>query len=296
MNRKSTPAGALGCLLACLALVSCSQRATPVVIAPVDTTSQVLLAEIIARRLAPLGITVEHSRAWGTLADAHQALMSHEADITIEYSGAAYMAMLQHRVRSRLDLARVSGLVRSEYVGQQLKWFDTLGFADPFVLVIWRTDKGDASSCTVSGAERSQPWTLAAGPEFLTRADGFDALMQAYPRLRWARPTTTMAASALYGALKTGQANMIASRATDPRSAQADVCVLADDGHLLPPEDASIVARFDSLADHPGMEGALASLSGRISIEQLRSMVAEVENDHRAPADVAGEFLATLHR
>lgn len=297
VNLKSTPAGALGCLLALLALASCSHPVAPVVVAPVNTTSQIILAEIIGRRLAELGITVDHSHAWDSLADAHQALMGHEADITIEYSGAAWMAVLQHRLSGPQDLPRISALVRSEYVGgQQLKWFDSLGFADPFVLVTRRTEKGRAASCTISGAEGDQPWTLAAGPEFLTRADGFDALMHAYPRLRWANPPATMAASALYGALGNGSANMIASRATDPGSAQADLCMLADDRHLLPPEDASIVARFDSLANHPGMEAALASLSGRISLDQLRRMAAEVEIDHRAPAAVAAEFLGTLPR
>jgi osmoprotectant transport system substrate-binding protein len=282
---SSTP-GALACLIASLALSACSNTAAHVVIAPVNSTSQKILAEIIALRLGALGLQVDRTHTYDGVAEAHQAILAHEADIAIEYTGAAYMAILDHERPEPQAKGQLGDRVRSEYAGgQQLKWFEPLGFADPFVLVVQH-----GRVHTIGDAERQSPWTLGTGPEFLTRADGFDALMQAYPRLRWSKPAETMPTTALYGALSIGRANMIVGRAVDSRLLQTDVCALTDDQHLLPPEDASIVARFDSLAAHAGMEQALAFLSGHVSLQQMRAMDAEVENQHRAPSEVAAEF------
>ena len=179
MKASSTP-GALACLIASLAFCACSRTAAHVVIAPVNTTSQKILAEIIALRLGALGLQVERSHTYDSVAGAHQAVLAHEADIAIEYTGAAYMAILHHERPELQARALIGDRVRSEYAGgQQLKWFEPLGFADPFVVVVQR-----GRVHTIGDAERQPPWTLGTGPEFLTRADGFDGLMQAYPRLR----------------------------------------------------------------------------------------------------------------
>ena len=46
-----------------------------------------------------------------------------------------------------------------------------------------------------------------------------------------------------------------------------------------------------SLAAHPGLEAAVAALAGRMDEASMRRMNHLVDGEHRAPADVAREFL-----
>jgi glycine betaine/choline ABC-type transport system substrate-binding protein len=70
--------------------------------------------------------------------------------------------------------------------------------------------------------------------------------------------------------------------------------MLEDDRHYFPPYDAAIVARSATLLARPEVKDALASLSGRISLVDMRRMNRAVDADHRDAADVAREFLARI--
>jgi glycine betaine/choline ABC-type transport system substrate-binding protein len=52
------------------------------------------------------------------------------------------------------------------------------------------------------------------------------------------------------------------------------------------------MVRADLLLNDPKIQPALAALSGRITNDALRKLDAEVDVDHRKPAQVAAEFLA----
>ena len=54
---------------------------------------------------------------------------------------------------------------------------------------------------------------------------------------------------------------------------------------------AVTITNAGSLAAHPGLEGALHELTGRIDEASMRRMNHEVDGSHRAPAEVAREFL-----
>lgn len=67
--------------------------------------------------------------------------------------------------------------------------------------------------------------------------------------------------------------------------------MLEDDRHYFPPYDAAVVARSSVLLAHGEVKDALESLSGRISVADMRRMNRAVDADHRDAADVAREFL-----
>jgi osmoprotectant transport system substrate-binding protein len=112
--------------------------------------------------------------------------------------------------------------------------------------------------------------------------------------MRWTGFPKTMDLGLLYRALDQGQVTMAAANTTDGMLSILDVKVLADDRKAFPPYQASVVVRYDSLHDHPGLEAALAELSGKISADQMRKLNYEVDGKHRPVRDVAAEFLKTL--
>jgi osmoprotectant transport system substrate-binding protein len=67
--------------------------------------------------------------------------------------------------------------------------------------------------------------------------------------------------------------------------------MLEDDRHYFPPYDAAAVVRSSVLLAHPEVRAALARLSGRITVADMRRMNYAVDAGHRDPADVAREFL-----
>ena len=58
------------------------------------------------------------------------------------------------------------------------------------------------------------------------------------------------------------------------------------------PMCAVTVANAGSLVAHPGLQGALDALGGRIDEATMRRMNHAVDGLHRAPAEVAREFLS----
>ena len=94
-------------------------------------------------------------------------------------------------------------------------------------------------------------------------------------------------------ALAEGQVDLVAGDATSGLIDAYGLVMLEDDRHYFPPYDAAIVARAATLLAHPDLRTALATLSGRISVAEMRRMNRAVEAERRDPADVAREFLAS---
>ena len=102
--------------------------------------------------------------------------------------------------------------------------------------------------------------------------------------------------SLIYRALAQGQVDLVAGDATSGLIDAYGLVMLQDDRHYFPPYDAAIVARAPALLAHPDVRAALATLSGRITVADMRRMNRAVDAEHRDPADVAREFLATVAR
>ena len=102
--------------------------------------------------------------------------------------------------------------------------------------------------------------------------------------------------SLIYRALAERQVDLIAGDATSGLIQAYDLTMLRDNRRYFPPYDAAFVARSVALLAHPEVREALASLSARISVEDMRRMNYAVDADRRDPADVAREFLALLNR
>jgi osmoprotectant transport system substrate-binding protein len=126
--------------------------------------------------------------------------------------------------------------------------------------------------------------------EFLERADGMPGLERAYG-FRFAVRPREMDLGLLYQALGQKQVDLVVGSATDGLIAALGLLVLEDDRRYFPPYDAVTIANAGSLAAHPGLQGALDGLAGRIDEESMRRMNHAVDGSHRSPAEVAREFL-----
>jgi osmoprotectant transport system substrate-binding protein len=273
-----------------LAACGCA-RQSRIVVGSKNFTEQLVLGEIIARHLEKrLGVTVERKLNLGGTLLAHQALINGEIDLYPEYTGTALMAVLKLPPASDSD--KVFQTVRKQYRERfQVDWMEPLGFENTFAIVIRGEDARTRGIETLSEAQHWQPgWNLGAGYEFQHRSDGLPALSATYS-IRFSKPPRFMDLGLLHQALTQNQVDMVAASSTDGMLSKLDVLVLGDDRHAFPPYQAGIAVRQQSLKQFPALAGALRSLSGRFSEQQMRRLNYLVDVEHRPLAEVAAGFL-----
>jgi osmoprotectant transport system substrate-binding protein len=280
----------LTCWLSAALLTGCG-GSRQIVVGSKNFTEQLILGEIIAQHIeARMHQAVERKLDLGGTLLAQKALVAGDIDMYPEYTGTGFTNVLK---RSGVtDPAAVLAQVRAGYSKDfHLDWLDPLGFNNSFAMTVRGADARARHLETLSDAAHDRAgFTLGAGYEFLTRPDAYDALNRAYG-IKWNAPPKSMDLGLLYEALEQKQVSMAAGNTTDGLLSKLDVVVLDDDKHIFPPYQACIVVREQTLAFYPKLRAILNELSGRISDAQMRAMNYAVDGQHRAPRDVASEFL-----
>jgi glycine betaine/choline ABC-type transport system substrate-binding protein len=166
---------------------------------------------------------------------------------------------------------------------------EPLGFNNSYALVMRKDDAAQRGIRRISDlAPHAASMRVGLFGEFLEREDGMPGLLRAYG-FRFGLPPHEMDLGLIYQALAARQVDLVVGSATDGLIAAYDFIVLQDDRHYFPPYDAVPVVHEPSLAAHPGLEAALASI--RIDEATMRRMNLAVDGQHRRPSDVAREFL-----
>ena len=280
-----------GMVLGALALAACGRRAD-VVIGAKNFTESDLLAEIVAQQIERrTGLTVERRLHLGGTFVCHEAITAGQIDLYVEYTGTSFTAVLKHPPIADRD--SVYRAVAAEYrTRHQLVWGKPLGFNNTFAIVVRRADAEREGLRTVSDLARVAPkWKAGFGYEFLERADGFTGLSRVYG-LRFAAPPTAMDLGLTYRALAEGRVDVIAGNSTDGTIQALDLVALEDDRGYFPPYEAAPVIRADLLTRHPGIQGALDELAGRINDATMRRLNVETDVEHKDIAVVARVWLA----
>jgi glycine betaine/choline ABC-type transport system substrate-binding protein len=149
----------------------------------------------------------------------------------------------------------------------------------------------DAKESTLSQAEEGTTrWKIGVSYEFQQSLDGVPAI--SIYKLPMAQAMRSMEPEQLFPALQKGDVNMIAADSTDGHLTSPAYRILADDKHAFSPNQACLLVRQDALTAEPRLREYLEELSGKFTTEGVRKMSAEVDLNHRQPADVAAEFLA----
>lgn len=278
-------------LLGLIVLLSaCTSSKPTIVVGSKNFTEQVILGEIIAGQIERrLHVEVDRKLNLGGTLLAHEALTGGSIDLYPEYTGTALTEVLRRPIEK--DAAVVLDTVRQGYRPLHVTWLEPFGFNNTFAMVMLAGTANKYGVRTLSAAA-ARPWRLAVGYEFTQRPDGLTGLVQTYGLKIDGQPVV-MDLGLLYAALKTDRVDLAAANATDGMLGHPEFVMLEDDRHYFPPYECAIAVRDDALQRLPGLQAALAELSGRITGAAMRRMNEEVDIDHRSAADVAHEFLGT---
>jgi osmoprotectant transport system substrate-binding protein len=279
-------------LVGILATTGCG-NAPKIVVGSMNSTEQVLLAEIVAQHLERrLGRKVDRRPNLGQTVSAYQALQSGEISLYPEYSGSIVTEILKEQPSpdASLIFQRARGEMKRT---AQMDLLDPLGIDSPFVAVI-RGDDPRASNVSMlsEAAAVSDGWVLGVTAEFQQLSDGMPALTQ-YKLPMKAAPRS-MDAGVLFKELEQRTVTMIVTRATDGNLTQVNWKTLRDDRNLFVPKQAALLVQDNLLATQPAARPALQELSGKFTSERMRKLNAQVDLGHLQPKDVAASFLTEL--
>jgi osmoprotectant transport system permease protein len=253
-------------------------------------TEQIVLGEMVAQVVEMhTALRVDRRLNLGGTFICDRALRAGEIDVYVEYSGTAHTAIFREPMDG--DPVRVLTRVRERYAGIGLTLLEPLGFENTFAILVRGADARRLSLSTIEDAAvHASRWRAAFGYEFLQRQDGFPGLASRY-NLRFAAPPRAMDLSLIYRALAEKQVDLIAGDATSGLIEAYDLAMLDDNRGYFPPYHAAIVARSSTLLAHPELRDALARLSGRIQVADMRRMNHAVDAGAREAEDVVREFV-----
>jgi osmoprotectant transport system substrate-binding protein len=292
---SSSPFAAAAAVIAMLvgcSLVSCgSQGPAPIVVGSQNSTGQILTGEIVAQHLEHrLAHKVERRLGIGGGLNVYQELQFQHISLYPALTGAIEAEVLQERAnpnpevvweRTHNELSRLS----------KMELFSPLGYENPPTMVVQAADAAKLSAPSLSQAAAAKtPWKIGVTYEFLQQSDSVMALTSY--NLPTARAMRGLEPQNLFPALQRGDVTMIATDSTDGHLAADGFRALEDDRHAFPSYQACLLARQDVLTAEPQLRAALAELSGKFTTEGMRKLSAEVDLNHRPPAEVAAEFLA----
>jgi glycine betaine/choline ABC-type transport system substrate-binding protein len=262
-----------------------------VVVGSKNFTEQVVLGEAIAAFLEARGFPVERRLNLGASWLCHQAVQAGEIDLYPEYTGTALTDILKRPVSN--DPAEVLRTVRADHAALGLHVGGPLGFENSYALSVRPEDAAAKGLRRISDLARHAA-TLRVGlqGEFLEREDGMPGLVRAYG-FRFGPPPLEMDLGLLYQALSDGKVDLVVGSSTDGLIEALGLVVLADDRRYFPPYDAAIVSSRAGFEAHPGLSEALAALEGRLDAATMRRLNYAVDGEHRSPAEVARELLAS---
>lgn len=278
-------------LLSLFAVAGCtSSSKKQVVICSKDFSEQVILAEILARRIeAKTDINVERElNLGGSL--CHQSLASGKIDLYVEYTGTAYTNILKKNTTS--DSKKVFNYNKQEYPKKfKAEWIEPLGFNNSFAIIMRGDDAKKLNLQTISQLGKVSPKLRAGfGPEFKEREDGFPGLAKTYG-IKFAEEPKELLLGLLVQALQQKEVDVIAGNTTDGLIDSLGLVVLKDDKNYFPSYEAVPVVRSQILTKYPELRSVLAELGGKISEADMRKMNYLVDGKQQDAGEVAQQFL-----
>lgn len=247
-------------------------------------SESVLLGEIVAQQLERHGLTVARKANLGGTFVCHQAIVSGDLDVYVEYTGTAFSAILKDP-RRLTDPATVRAEVERAWPEKfGAVWLPPLGFDDTFAILVRRGDAEAKKLRNVSDLVAHAPAMRPGfGYEFVERADGYAAFTAAYG-LTFTEKPATMELALTYRALADKKVDLIAGNSTDGLIEKLDLVQLIDDKRFFPPYEAAPVVRRAVLS---AVEAPLRALAAKIDGPTMRRLNRAVDVDGRPAAEVA---------
>ena len=235
-RRANIASGVLGIVFiaaAALAPNFAGSRAT-YVIGTKPFTEQYILAALIEQRMNDAGLSASTREGLGSSVIL-DALAANEIDVYVDYSGTIWANQLRRTdVKPRAEVLAETGRWLAEQRGITL--LGMLGFENAYAPAMTRRRAEELGIRTMADlAGRAQNLSIAGDYEFFGRPE-WEAVRKSYGLAF--REQRQMQPEFMYGAVASGEIDVIAGYTSDGRIAQHDLVLLEDPRRAIPPYDA----------------------------------------------------------
>ncbi|MBC7386886.1 MAG: ABC transporter permease subunit [Cryobacterium sp.] len=270
-------------LLSSFGSSSCLANDLKSVVASKPFPESYILAEIAAQILEENSVRVDRKFGLGATGIVFEAITRGEIVLYPEYSGTIAEAFLKNPALREL------GKIQEKIGSLGLEMTDSLGFNNTYALAVRREFAEKNHLISLSDLARIPTARFGLTNEIMNRQDGYPGLARRYSL----NPVEIheMQHSLAYRALERGEIDVTDVYSTDATIKRLDLFVLKDDLGYFPNYQAVFLARRDWITKNAAAWKRLKQLEGKISAEEMVSLNAMVETDHRSFHDVAEFFL-----
>lgn len=235
-------------------------------------------------------LSVELKPGFGKTSFVFNSLKSGDIDIYPEFTGTAISEFLGEEAKST-DSREVYEQARDGLARQfDLVLLEPMKYNNTYTLAVPADFARSNGLKQISDLQRIEDRVNAGfSLEFSDREDGYIGIRSQYgidfPNV------VTMEPKLRYGAIQSGEINLVDAYSTDSEIERYGLQVLEDDRHLFPPYQGAPLLRKETADEHPELAGILNRLAGRISDDEMREMNYRVSVDGEPPARVAHDYL-----
>ncbi|TDK26716.1 glycine betaine ABC transporter substrate-binding protein [Arthrobacter crusticola] len=262
-------------------------------------TEQLILGKISVLAAAAAGFDVTDLTNVPGSQPVRELLVSGDADLTIEYTGTAWLTFL-NQSKGIPDKEKQWQAVHDADLANSLTWGRPAPLNNTYAIAV-RTEAveelGGITKLSQIAALPVEERTFCVESEFNSRSDGLNPMLKHYGLTRGTPdgvPDGNIGVydtGAVYSATDKGNCNFGEVFSTDGRIDALELTLLEDDLNFFPAYNAAPVFGTAVLEEHPGLEEVFAQVAAELTDEELRRMNLLVDVEGQEPADVAFDFM-----
>lgn len=253
-------------------------------------TEQRLMGHILSRIIEEKTDYETEVTEFGSTSLVFQALQSGDVDTYCEYTGTAYIALLDQSELNEPEEVYdyVKNTFEEEY---NLYWLDQLGYNNTYTLSVVREIANEYNLETISDlAEVSDKLILGAVMEFLERDDGLVGAKKTYDGLEF-KDVMALDPGLRYNAVEEEKVDVIDAFGTDGKIITYDLKVLEDDKGTFPPYYAAPIVTEEIYNEYPEVVEALKLLGDITNDKEMQELNYRIDDEGIDAKIVAEEFL-----
>lgn len=268
-----------------------SKNDNKITIASKNYTEQIILGNMLEQFIEnKTDIDVETKLNLGGTQVAFKALKSGGIDMYVEYTGTAYVSILDIK-EPNSNTDEVYNVMKERFKEDYgIDVLNPLGFNNTYAMAVTKETAGKYNLKTISDLAKVSG-DLVAGPtiEFANREDGLLGLNKAY-NMNF-KAVNPIDGGLRYTALNSNETQIIDAFTTDGLIEQFNLTILEDDKRFFPPYNAVPIIKEETLEQFPELRDVLSELDGKLTDEKMRKLNYEVDVNKRDAKVVASEFL-----